>query len=356
MAEGPSTLGWVQTGANAANILGSDLTPEQKAQATRRLGENTALSISTAGISDVVQKIDQQFLGGAINDLRGKLDKINPVTGLVDKALSGVMGMFGNGPTQGTLTREQMRGQIQSLGLTDQDHNLTLASGQKYNIAQNKSREWFDPNGRRPDQTGVNKLNAWDVDYTRDLDGVMNVAGNALSMLLYGSSDAYTGQMANYFTNAAVSEAGTAALTQDSFTASQSNLQAFFKQSGITTKNDANALANQLANEGRISQTQLVSIHQGINLTFDSNGFQAANQLLEGVKLGRKGEDIKKGAPGQKAGQGAGAIAGPTQGAAPIASPNVKISGVRGSQMKQAIDVKEAEATELVDPMEIQNA
>lgn len=356
---GGGEINWVQTGINEAKILGSDLSPEEKAKASRRLAEDTAANYFTGGIWGGVQAIDKAALGGQIDEWRTKMSDANPLHGFADKMAGKVLGMFGNGPTQGTVTREQMRGQIQSLGLTDEEHNLTLANGEKYNIAKNQSREWFDTNGRRADQTGVSKLNSWDVDYTKDLDGVMNVAGNALSMLIYGSNDAYTGQMANYFTNAAVSDSGSAALTKDSFTASQSNLQGFFKQAGITTKNDANALANQLANEGRISQTQLVTIHQGINLTFDENGFQAANQLLEGVKLGRKGGEAKKGAPKKdirdnlKPGTPGMEAA---QGAAPIASPNVKIQGVKGSEMKQGAAVEEVEAAELVDPMEIQNA
>lgn len=351
-------INWVQTGINEAKILGSDLSDEEKAKASRRLAEDTAANYFTAGAWGGIQKLDSAVLGGQIDDWRTKLSDHNPIHGFADKMGAGVLGTFGGGPTQGTVTREQMRGQLQSLGVTDQNHNLTLANGGQYNIAQNQSREWFNPDGRRSDQTGVSKLNSWDVDYTRDLDGVMNVGGNALSMLLYGAGDQYTGQMANYFTNAAVSDSGTADLTQESFSASQANLQGFFKQAGITSKSDANALANQLANEGRISQTQLVTVHQGINLAFDDNGFQAANQLLEGVKLGRKGGDepkpsktsqkeisdsLKPETPGKENAQ------------QPVQTPKFSLPQIKGSDSMQGAEVENAEASELTDPMEIQN-
>lgn len=347
---------------NTSKILDSDLSPEDKAKAMQRVAEDTAAAYFTFGLSSVAQVLDQQFFGGALNELREKFDEINPLSGLVGS----IGGLFGSGKTKGTMAREGLRGSLQQSGMIDKDNNLTLASGALYNIGKNspaKDREWFDPSLRRPDQTDVDKLGAWDLDYTRDLDGVMDVSGNALSMLMYGSDDPYVRQMGHYFTNAAVSDAGSPALTLDSYKAAQTNMQAFFTKAGIESKAEAYALANQMAHEGRISQTQLVTIHQGINLTFDQNGFQAANQLLEGVKLGRKGDDIKgtAAAAPKPAGRAPGplpvapASTNATSEFTPVSIDYKLPKGVPVSKKFKLMKVEQARSAELTRPMEIQN-
>lgn len=285
---------------NASKVLSSDMSGEQKATALRRTAEDTVAAYYTLGLSSLAQFADQQFLGGTLNKLRGKIDKLDPTKIIGDKVLGKALGSFGGGKNEGQEQRDRLRQGILSTGVADSNFDITLADGTtKFNIGVDGSRKrkWFDESQRRPDQQDVHTLGAYDVDYTRDLDAVTNLAGHALSVLQFGDSeDPYVSQMGNYYTNAAVSNAGGDKLTMDGFGTAQANMKSMFTKAGIETKDEAYALSNQLKAEGRISDVNLVSIQQGINLAFDSNAFQGANQLLEGVKLGRKGES----APGVK--------------------------------------------------------
>lgn len=276
-------------------VMNSDMPNEQKATAMRRMGEDMVAAYFTFGISSVVQWADQQFLGGTLQKWREKGEKLNPMMAVNDKMVGmALTGMSGEGKDKDQHSRDLYRTHGQRLGVIDQEYKMTLASGQKFDVGvdgHGGTREWFNKTSRRPDQTDIDTLHAYDVDYTRDLDAVMNVGGLALSTLLYGSADNENAQkMGNYFTNASVSDSKTATLSKDGFGTAQANMQGFFKQAGVDTKQEAYALSNQMLQEGRLSQTQLISVHQGINLAFDSNAFQGANNLLEGVKLGRKGD------------------------------------------------------------------
>lgn len=210
-----------------------------------------------------------------------------------------VLGSIQAGKSGNQTARDQLRAGAEHLGLTDDKFNITLANGSKFDIGidgHGGQREVYNTAGLRPDQKDIHTLNAWDLDYTKDLDAITGVAGNGLALMLYGDGhNDHVTQMGNYFTNAAVSTAKTADLTEAGFAETQKNMQKMYSDSGIKNKADAYALSNQLFAEGRVNQTQLVSIQQGINLTFDpfKTSFGAAHQLLEGVKLGRQGTDNK---------------------------------------------------------------
>ena len=115
----------------------------------------------------------------------------------------------------------------------------------------------------------------------------MTLAGNALSFMVYGTSnDNQVRQMGGYFTNAAISQGGPD-LDTATFNKARENMLHIYSTTGINTREEAYALANQLFAEGRISEAEVVSMHQGFNMLFDDNGFSQAEQLLEGVNLGR---------------------------------------------------------------------
>lgn len=362
-------LNYAMAAYNTSKILGSNMSDEDKAKALRKTGENTVAAYMTLGLSSAVQYADQAFFGGKGDKLRDKISKYTPGAVIGDKVTAAALGQMGGKKEKNQMQRDQLRTGGQQLGLLDPEYNMTLASGKTFNVGvdgKGGEREWHDPSKRRPDQTGVDKLRAYDIDYTRDLDAVMNVGGVSLATLMYGSGDdENVRKMGNYFTNGIVSDAGTADLTREGFSTAQANLQLSYKKAGIESKAEAYALSNQMLQEGRISQTQLVTVQQGINLAFDQNGFQAANQLLEGVKLGRRGDDIKN---SKGAGVSAGAAAQPTSETTPkpatgkqtmfdkIVHPEGKSPPkIKGSDIFRSAEISTTNAAELTNPMEIQD-
>ena len=117
----------------------------------------------------------------------------------------------------------------------------------------------------------------------------MNLSGNALSNMVYGTgNDNQVRQMGGYLTNAAIAQ-GTADLDVPTFDKAVENMRHFYQTAGINTKQEAYTLANQMFAEGRVSEADVVAMHQGFNVIFDDDGFAQAQKLMEGVNLGRGG-------------------------------------------------------------------
>lgn len=221
-------------------------------------------------------------------------------------AAGALLGSIKTGKEEHQLIRDKYRDNLEELGMAEKingSHNLTLADGSRYDIGRDGDsgeKDWYNTNNRRADQEDVDKLHAYDVDYTKDLDAIVQLQGKALSSLMFGSNKDQASQMGGYFTNAAVSQAKGADLTEENYMKATANMKSFFDQAGITDKKSAYALANQMFGEGRVDQTGLVTIQQGINLVFDDFGtsFKGANKLMDGVNLGRN--EGKPGKPSDK--------------------------------------------------------
>lgn len=291
-----SSLGPYVAAAAAAyggyKILSSNMTDEQKAKALRRTTEDSLAAYATFGTTALVQMADRQLFGGQTDKFRDKYEKYASLGGSVigDKLTTKALGAFSGGTQnkehQG---RNVVRKELKNSGFVDEDWQVTLANGMKANIGLDS--KGGEHTFRDPTLLGKGEKNrtlrAYDVDYTNDLDYSANMMTNALMRLKAGGKGTATDQIGGQLANAALSQVGFGKdLTEDNFASVQANARAFFDQNGVKSKEDAYALANQMFAEKRVSEMDLIALHQGINLAFDKDGFNTAQRLLSGRHKG----------------------------------------------------------------------
>lgn len=315
--------------------------------------EDKAANTATGGLSGKADAVDKEYFDGKI---RKTIDKANPMRPLVVKGVevgldatdsitskfSDIKGGFSGGKNEAQGQRDNLRSLLEDNGFT-KNNQMEFLDGTTFDIGKDggRDREWNDPSLRRPDQQNVGKLGAYDLDYTRDIDAVMNLSGNALAVLQFGNADDNAvRQMGNYYTNGVVSKSKSAELNMANFSTVQAEMANQFKRAGIETRDEAYALSNQLKTEGRVTDMQLVQIQQGINLAFDKNAYQGATQLLEGVKLGRKGEDLKESKPSKNA---------PSSEAVPVDKGPEKFNKLEGPKASTSQKIQKQDKIEVED-------
>lgn len=232
-------------------------------------------------------------LGGSIKQSKGEqntsLVATNPILGpqalIAEKALS----LFGDGKSGDQQGRDQIRSVFQRAGLSNDNHDITLADGSKANIGidgHGGSHSVTNPellvNGQQS-RSGAGKLNSWDTDYTNDLDYAAGMGGSTLSQLLNGGVGKPISQLGGQLGNAFLKNVGYGkSFTPENFNAVTANIRSAFAQSGIKSKADAYQLSNQGFAEGRFNATQLVTMQQAINMAFDKDGYSTAQKLMQG--------------------------------------------------------------------------
>lgn len=199
---------------------------------------------------------------------------------------------LGGGKSEDQQARDQMRSFGQKLNLVDKDYSVMLADGSRADVGTDGhggQHEFRNPDIATQAGNKVRTLGAYDVDYTNDLDFAANLGTTALTRLCAGGKGKAIDQFAGQLANASISNIGYGQdMTPENFTKMQANVKGFFAQVGIKSKEDAYALANQAFAEGRINEMDLVSTHQGIDLTFDSadEGYKTATNLMGGRNKG----------------------------------------------------------------------
>lgn len=210
-------------------------------------------------------------------------------------ATSALTGLIKTGKHKDQVARDGVRGNLQKRGFIDKQYNVSLADGSLVNIGvdgkgglhgitdSNRLSEDHKKNGfGRGGQ-----LHAYDVDYTNDLDYTANMGTGTLMRLLSGGKQDASDKIGGQLANAAVSQVGfNQEMTESNFNKTIDNVRSFYVQAGITSKADAYQLANMAYAEGRLNQTDLVTAHQSINVVFDEDGYEQAQQLMGGRDRG----------------------------------------------------------------------
>lgn len=191
---------------------------------------------------------------------------------------------FKSGKSAEQLGRDSVRTNLQNLGAADKKYAVTLADGTKADIGADGttgSRNVSDPSkwvGKAP-----SKLHSYDVDYTNDLDYAAGMGGIALARITSGGKNTPIDQVGGQIGNATLANIGHGKdLSQANFSKLAQNQRAVYAQSGIKSKADAYALAEQAFKEGRLDATDLVTAQQAFNMIYDNNGYQTAQKLMSG--------------------------------------------------------------------------
>lgn len=293
---------------SGSKILGSDMSNKDKAKALRKTAEDGVAAFYTFGISSAVQMIDQKLLGGTLNKVRDKIDSVTPAAIITDKVMEKTLGAVMKGKNQDQMARDMVRKMGQERGLIGADFTVKLADGTTADVGidgKGGGHTFTDPS-KIPKGAENRELHAYDVDYTNDLDFSANLATSALTRLLAGGKAAPIDQMAGQLANASISKIGYGQpMTEENYNIAMANVRGFAAQSGLKTKQDAYALANQAFAEGRMNEMDHVAALQGINMMFDEGSYKTASALMAGRHKGIEVAHDMGGSPGPKLQPGA---------------------------------------------------
>lgn len=268
-------------------------------------GSNTAVNIAgdAAGVAGIALGAKQVANGwgvggtkGAVNGALGglgisaglyALGATNPflLGGIVAVSVLGDTIKMGKSGAQSD--RDAVRSAFQRTGLADGNFQVKLADGSTADIGTDGHGGYHDARDPSKIANGGKKLQAWDIDYSNDLDYVSGMGGTTLSRLITGGKNTNIDQLGGQLGNAALKTVGFGKdLTPENFNKVQANMRAMYSQSGIKSKADAYALINKAQQEGRLSATDAVTAQQTANMLFDSNGYQTAQKLMSGRQRG----------------------------------------------------------------------
>lgn len=216
------------------------------------------------------------------------LGYINPAAAGAIVATSFLAGSIKTGKSGDQKSRDGQRSLLQHYGLADKDYQLTLPDGSKFDIGVDGHGQQHDFRyaDRALAEHKGRKLNAWDVDYTNDLDYASSMGSIALMRLLNGGKSKAVDQMGGQLTNALISNIKTKDFTPASFNQLMENLRGTYSKAGIKTKNDANELAKAAYDEGRITQIDLAQMQQAFNMMYDGGSYTYAKNLFSGRNSG----------------------------------------------------------------------
>jgi hypothetical protein len=266
-----------------------------------------------AGAYTIYQGWGQGGKEGAVNGAIGgasmaaglyMLGATNPYLLAAVVVVGALSGMIKTGKHEDQIQRDSVRSKFKENGLVDDDWNVTLADGSKFDIGidgRGGMHDWHDVEkaikyqGISPDR----RLNAYDVDYTNDVSYMASLGGVALSRMISGGAAKNVDQMGGQLTNAFISNVDfeDGELTEDKYYKIMENQRAVYSQAGIKSKSDAYGLANQLYAEGRINDFELVQMHQAFNMMYNENSYDYAMTLnagrWNGVEVAADKQDVE---------------------------------------------------------------
>lgn len=229
--------------------------------------------------------------GGTAGEVAGSLVG-GPVGGAIGSTIGSIGGSIIGGLTGGksqaskeTDARKSAIKQFESVGGLD-NGNLVNPDGSVFNmhdqVTGEGSRPFTNPNLRSSTQQDRTTLNPYDIDYTNDMDYVSGMAGTTFARLIGGGANKTTDQLGGAYGNAFLGKVGTGnQLTKDNFDTAMTNARAQYSKNGIKSKEDMQALANQLYAQGRITDFDHGVMNQTASMMFDNN-YNLAQTLMGG--------------------------------------------------------------------------
>ena len=187
--------------------------------------------------------------------------------------------------------RDSYRSFLQEAGIADGKYNVTLSDGTLANIGidgHGGLHTARDPS-KLVDQSraGDKKLNAWDVDYTNDLDYTASMGTSALMRIVTGGKEKGSEQLGGELANAMLGNIGYGQdMTPENYNKLMQNLRGTYAKAGIKDKTTAYQLANKAYAEGRMNETDLIAAQQAFNMIYDNNSMPTALKLMAGRQKG----------------------------------------------------------------------
>lgn len=295
---GANTASFTATGAgvNTTAAAGGEAAAAGGASTLGNVAGGAALAAGAYGIyqnwgNDSAKGRKQgALIGGSMAAGLAATSYWNPYVAAAFVAVGVLSGSVNVGKHEDQYKRDGVRSYFKDkLKLTDENYNITLPDGSVQNIGvdgRGGLRDWkyadkIVPNDERKGAAD-RKLNAYDIDYTNDLDYFAGMGGVSLARILTGSKETAIEQVGGQVGNAALGKVGFGAeMTPENFDVVMQNMRAIYAQSGIKSKDDAFSLAQKAYEEGRINDIELVQMQQSYNMVFD-NDFNTATKLSAG--------------------------------------------------------------------------
>lgn len=282
---------YLKSAVATTSVYGNTVSKDQVG-GLRRSIEDAALDYETGGISSKVQKADQVLTGGKGEALREKIQSKDPAIQAEDAIGSKVLSTgfkAADSAFGGKSSSQAGRDSVRALGVTNglidgKNWTVTNSDGTTADVGTDGHGGQHEFRFKDKDPNNINRsLNAYDVDYTNDLDFTANMMTSALTRMMAGGKGTPVDQFAGQLANASLGKVGFGQdMTEENFNYVRDNVRGYYFKKGIQTKEDAYALMNQMAGTSRITEMDQVAMQQGINLAFDDNAFDSANVLMAG--------------------------------------------------------------------------
>jgi hypothetical protein len=205
-------------------------------------------------------------------------------------------GAVHTGKSKEQLKRDLVRNVFKELGVTNDRGEFELPDGTIATIGKDGKSEQREVKDRskfigKDDR----KLNPYDTDYTNDLDFMSSMFGITLSRVLSGAVATNVNQVGSQMGNALLANIGTGKeLTKENFDKLITNARAIYAKAGIKSREDLYQLANLMFKEGRINQTQMISMHQTAEMLYGNKNYDYALNLMKGRNANINFEESKK--------------------------------------------------------------
>lgn len=270
---------------NTSKILSGNGTPEDKAKALRRTGEDTAAAYFTFGISAVAQSIDRQFLGGQSDKIRTKLDKLDPAKVATDYVTGKVIGAVTGGKNAPQQGRDAVRAHLKNIGMYGDDYQIDLPDGSIGNLGVDGhgGQHTFTYKDKTVAGTKHDKLSAYDVDYTNDMDYAASMGGTTLARLTTGGAAKNIDQIGGQLGNTSLGKVGYGAeFNQDNFNSVMQNQRAMYAKAGIKDRETFNERLENLKKNNKISAAEYAVAQQSGEMLYGDKGYDLAKNLMQG--------------------------------------------------------------------------
>lgn len=179
---------------------------------------------------------------------------IGAAIGAVVGGLGGLVGASHTGKDHDQLKRDAIRDAMQDIKLIDDNYNLTLADGTKYDIGKDGHAKNFDGSGYAYQVARENPFSVQAVAWA-----------DALTYTMMGQSKKLATDFTGYFANAAMSNA------QDIETV-RMNMLTFINQAGLTRQQMEEVLKRRL-DEGQIDEQTFKAMLGSIATLFDGRDY-----------------------------------------------------------------------------------
>lgn len=201
----------------APNLIGAKLVSTAPAAQASTLSSLGSVALPAAAI---IAGLSETWEGGAKDIFRGRGNRqdwtnmgVNAVTGVAPNLVLRWLGkpsigrMMTSGKSDAQLMRDDFRGVLKEKGIVDNDYNVTLADGSKFNLGLDGKTKYSNADGKTT-------RNAWDVDLQDPLAQYAASKIDPYIRKMYGAGDPkkgmnpeqYTGMVVNAVTKGAKSK------------------------------------------------------------------------------------------------------------------------------------------------------